>query len=329
MSLVDNLFKLELFVFPVWKSVNKTIKNADLETFKKRWPIWAQRLKFFPEIQGEIFSQIFYGQKDIFTTQQQDLLRVFFAHAKVNTNDDVISSTLSGLCLAHNWEALDEIGKHIPCNPSTQTIIACAMLHEASDSFWDGPLNRPRITIDFLSNYLSNATIKPYDDLQDLWCNSLFYSNDNWIKDISAYGIEIKKPRNDCYAVLPNFERKSLWEYAVLSTPNDIPLQHIVNLQEPQGSQLDVLFSRRYPMQAHTLYNLMKNGAPFFSALNNILQQPAPQVDYNNFMEIVRQTSPGVAPAFQEALEQINNEEQRQRLLETVDTSKNATRRKM
>ena len=329
MSIVDNLFKFELFAVPVWKKAQRVVKNKDVDLFRKRWPIWSQRLHHFPEIEAELFSEIF-KEKDIAGLQpyQKDFLKIFFEHTQLKKTNSFVATTLSRLCLSHNWEALEEIEKYLPFNTATHTVMACAMAHEATASFWERALSRPRMEMEDVCKYIQKTNLQPYDKLNQLWQKSMFRSNSDFSKELNIYGFYIAKDISSHTSVLPNFERESLWDYAVLAMPNDQVLQKIVNTYSLPDDQLTPIFLRKFPLSADFVYDLAKKDAPLCLSLQNILENPV-TVTPDNIVEILEDTSPFVAPAFATAFEQIANEQQRERLMQTVHTPQVVSRRKM
>lgn len=329
MSIVDNLFKFELFAVPVWNKARRAVKNKDVDLFRKRWPIWSQRLQHFPEIEAELFSEMF-KEKDLPGLQpyQKDFLEIFFEHTQLKKTNSFVATTLSRLCLSHNWEALGEIERYIPFNAATHTLIACAMAHEATASFWDRALSRSRIGMDDVCHYIQNTDLQPYDKLDQLWQKSMFRSNSDFSRELNIYGFYVAKDISGYNSVLPNFERESLWDYAVLAMPNDQVVQEIVNIHPLPDDQLTPIFLRKFPLSADFVYDLTKNGAPFCVSLQNILENPV-TVTSENIVEILNETSPIVAPAFKTAFERIANEQQRERLMQTVNPPQCVSRRKM
>lgn len=327
MGLIDNLFQLELFSVPIWKRAEKSIKQKDIATFKKRWPVWAKRLEFFPSMRAELFSQIFKEDslKEL-TPSQREILEIFFEHSTIKSNDVFVATTLSQLCLKHNWSALEEIEKYIPFNTQTRTIVACAMLHEANDSFWDTILNRPRISLQESLKYIKSST-SPYSLLNDIYEKSLFYFKPNTY-DITSFSYMTVK--HSSFSVLPNFNQNSLWEYAMTAVSDPNCIQKITEFYPLPFDQLAPIFQRKYQLNSNFLYNLIEKNMPLCETLNSLLIKPIQTgIDLTNVVEVVKETTPAIAPAFKEAVEQYLNEKQRDKLLESLEASNHCVRRKM
>lgn len=328
MRILNHLFQLELFAAPVWKMAQNTLKKQDAQTFKKRWPTWSKRLEYFPSLRAELLSQIFKDDKNQFNQFQKDVLESFFKHSTVASNDSLVSSTLSGLCLAHNWEALKTISKYISFNSETHTVIACAMAHEANDPFWDRILTRSRIEIGDVVRYIQENKILPYHRLNEFWNDTLFYSQSTF-SNLNTYNFYVDKPLNSADSVLPNFEQESLWAYAMISMRNDIVAQKIVEYSSLPAERLIPFFVRKHPLHEDFVYTVIKQNLPLCATLASILTTPM-SVDYSNIVGILKHAAPEVAPSFESALQRIANEEQRQRLIDTVDALEMpSTRRKM
>lgn len=330
MSLIDHLFQFELFSVPVWKMAEKAILQKDTQTFKKRWPIWSKRLKYFPRLRSELFSEIF-TEKNIQGLEpfQRDLLQTLFEYSTIDPSDPLVASTLSRLCLSHNWEALDAIQQYIPFNAQTHTIIACAMPHEATSASWDRYLSRPRLSIQAVEKYIQDNQVLPYEHLENIWKNTIFYSPSDGFK-INTYGFTVPDPIGNHLSVLPNFDQKSLWDYTIIYTPNPQTVQKFVDLYPLSEDHLEPIFVRKHPLSKDFVYDLIQQDFPLCTTLNNLLTEPLKLgVNYTNIVEILKEASPSIAPAFEEALEQIANEKQRQKLLEETSSAQSVSRRKM
>lgn len=326
MKLVDHLFQFEIFAAPVWKMAEKTLHNKDFQTFEKRWPIWSKRLKSFPRLRAELFAELFKedGVKQ-FEPFQKSMLSTFFEHSTINPRDPFVASTLSRLCLAHNWEALEEIEKHLPFDEETRTIIACAMLHEATDNFWNTVLSRPRITLEHALDYIKNQT-QPYSLINEVWKNSLFYDPKTY--DVNAFGFHVSA--NNQLFVLPNFNADGLWSYAMIYVPDPSFVQKLTQSYPLPSDQLEPIFNRRHQLNPEFVYDLIQKNMPLCETLNSLLIEPIQTgIDFNNIVEVVKETTPAIAPAFEVAVEQFLNEKQRDKLLESVETSNRSIRRKM
>lgn len=331
MNVMDHLFQFELFSVPVWKMAQNTIAKKDIETFKKRWPVWAKRLKYFPRLRADLFAEIF-AEKNIQELQpfQKELLNIFFEHSKIDPTDSLVTNTLSRLCLSHNWEALDAIQRHIPFNAETHTIIACAMIHEANSTFWDHYISRPRISMQTVNKYIEDNIVLPYDSLEDVWNQTVFYSDVNEFKKINTYGIAIKNPIGNHLSVLPNFDQISLWDYTVIKVPNTQIVTKIVDVYTLPPDQLSPIFVRNYPMDPDFVYKIIQENFPLCATLNGLLKEPLELgVDYTNIVGILKETTPAIASAFEQALEQIANETQRQKILDETAPTHHVSRRKM
>lgn len=331
MSLIDHLFQFELFSVPVWKMAEKAILQKDTQTFKKRWPIWSKRLKYFPRLRSELFSEIF-TEKNIQGLEpfQRDLLQTLFEYSTIDPSDPLVASTLSRLCLSHNWEALDAIQQYIPFNAETHTIIACAMTHEATSASWDRYLSRPRLSMQTVEKYIQDNQILPYEHLENIWKNTVFYSPFDGFKKINTYGFTVPDPIGNHLSVLPNFDQKSLWDYTIIYTPNPKTVQKFVDRYPLSEDYLEPIFVRKHPLSKDFVYDLIQRDFPLCTTLNNLLTEPLKLgVNYTNIVEILKEASPSIAPAFEEALEQIANEKQRQKLLEETSSAQSVSRRKM
>lgn len=328
MSFIDHLFQFEFFAAPVWKMAEKAINSKDLQTFEKRWPMWSKRLEYFPHLKAELFSEMFKEENvKKFEPFQKQTLSIFFENSTINSHDSFVASTLSRLCLAHNWDALNEIEKYISFNGETRTIIACAMLHEANDKFWDTVLPRSRITLEDALNYIHDATL-PYSGVNDLWEKSLFHSKTE-VSEISTFGFHMAI--NHDISVLPNFNRDSLWEYAMITVSDPVFVQKITEYYPLPADQLAPMFNRQHPLNSDFVYDLIQKNMPLGETLNSLLIEPLQTgINFNNIVEVVKETTPAIAPAFEEAVEQYLNGKQRDKLLKNVETtSHHYVRRKM
>lgn len=331
MRFIDNLFQLELFSVPVWKKAKQSIKQKNIETFKKKWPIWAKRLEFFPSMRAQLFSQIFKENgADSFAPSQRDLLEIFFKHTTIQSDDVFVATTLIQLCLQHNWSALEEIEKYIPFNAQTRTIIACAMLHEANDSndaLWKTVLSRPRISLHEALKYIRVST-SPYSLLNDICEESLFYFKPN-VYDTGAFGFHMTVSRHNV-SILPNFNQGSLWEYAVIAFSDPKCAEKITEYYSLPSDQLKPIFQRQYPLNSNFIYNLIKKNMPLSITLNSLLVKPIQTgIDLTTIVDVVKKTTPAIAPAFEDAVEQYLSEKQRDKLLESVVIPNHYEKRKI
>lgn len=336
MSFVDELCRWELFAFPVWKKAEKAIASRNVELFKQRWPRWSRRLAYFPEITNNLFSDIFFGKnKKIFDEKTLQMLEMFFEHATVDPNSKDFALVLSGLCLEHNWAALNAIRQHIPFTPQTDTIIACAMVQEITSNEWERRLNRPLISSQDVLDFFNTHETLPLLPVQDVWISSQmtdekFSSDVNGI--LSSFGMGGQVLFGASCLSLPNFSAKTLWEAVVLQTQDTRLPQCILDKYQVENDDFTHLFDRRFPLTVEFAYHVMRDHPRIriWESLERHWSCEGVEVSENNFVSILEKTSPAVAPDFKEAWERICNENQRELLRQSVEVSPSpSSRRKM
>jgi len=337
MSFVDELCRWEFFAFPVWKKAEKAIASRNVELFRQRWPSWSRRLAYFPEITNSLFSEIFFGKnKKIFDEKTFQMLEMFFQHATVDPNSKDFALVLSGLCLEHNWEALNAIRHHVPFTPQTNTIIACAMVQEITSNEWETRLNRPLISSEDVLNFFHTHEILPVLPVQDVWIASQmtdekFSSAVNGMLSSFGMGAHVLFGGASCLS-LPNFSAKTLWEAVVLQVQDVRLLQCIIEKYEVGNDDFTHVFDRRSPLTVELAYRIIKDHSNIrvWESLQTHWGCQNIEVTENNFVSILEKTSPAVAPDFKEAWEQICNEKQRELLRQSVHVSApTSSRRKM
>lgn len=178
---IKNFFRnatdqLEMFAYPVYLKAEKTLKNNRVEEFIKRWPVWSQRLRYFPQLHEQLCQTVLdCFKKDL---SQTHLLETFFATAQISIKDPYSSiANLYKLAILKNeW---DFINKSFPFllsqfNSGNNTVLAALM----SVSF----LESEHMDKNLYKKFLEKAQLNWVENIHKIEQESEF-KFDKWIEN--------------------------------------------------------------------------------------------------------------------------------------------------